>query len=220
MKKTLLLSAVAVIALASAAIAADLPKKNKAPAAPVASSVTTEKPVASADTTIALGFGMESNNGVYDVANKYAYKVGIEHNIGGGVFVGGNFQTNQVQPDNGAITQNIEVLGGYKMPMGPLSVKGSAGVGERFASGNNFYYYVANVGADFKVSDSLTWNAAQYRYRNAFDTNNNYQSHKIGTGMTFSYATNQAVFANVYRNLDSGFNVTDNGVEMGLKVSF
>jgi opacity protein-like surface antigen len=225
MKKTLLLSAVAVIALASAGIAADLPKKKKtepAAAAPVVSAVPTEKPVqvASADTTIALGFGMESNDGVYDTANKYAYKVAVERNIGGGAFVGGNFQTSQTQPNNGAIKQNIEVIGGYKLPMGPVSVKGSLGVGERYTDGNNFSYYVARAGADYKLTDSITLNAAQYRYRNAFDTTNNYQSHQIGTGMTFNYTQNQAIYANVYRNLDSGFNVTDKGVEMGLKVSF
>jgi len=215
--KTTILSTVAILTAATVAYAADLPKKTTPPV-PTASSTSVAAP---ADTTLSFGFGMEADTGTYDKANKYVYKLGIEHNVGSGFFVGGNAETSQVQPNDGAIKQNLEALGGYKMPLGPVTIKGSFAVGERFTTGNNFPYYAARVGADYKVTEALTWNAVQYRYRNSFDHSANaYESHQIGTGLTFDFAKNQAVFANFYRNLDSSYAATDNGVTMGYKVAF
>lgn len=212
-----LLSAVAAVALASSAMAADAPVRTKAGSAPA----PVLAPTTPSDTTeISVGFGLESDKGTYDTANKAVYKIGIEQNAIGGLFLGANFQTSQVQPDNGALSQNIEGLAGYKFGMGPVALKGSLGLGERFTNGNNFPYYVGRLGADYKIDKNITWNAVQYRYRNAFDTVNAYQSHQIGTGLTYNIAPSQAIYANIYRNLDSAYNVTDNGVEMGLKVSF
>jgi len=215
MIKNLLLSAVAAITLTTAAGAGDLPSKQSAPApTPVASTL-------SSDTTLSFGFAAESNKDVYDTANKYVYTLGIERNIGNGFFVGGNFGTDQVQPNNGAIKQQLEGVVGYKAPLGPITAKGSVGFGERFTEGNNFPYYVARLGADYRISDSITWNAAQYRYRSAFDTSaNGYESHQFGTGLTYNFLQNQALYANIYRNFDGKMDITDNGLSMGYKVSF
>lgn len=219
MIKNVLLTVVAGLALVTSAAAADLPSKKTAPAK--VDGAAAPLPTAAPDTVLTLGFGAESDDGTYNKANKYVYKLGVEKDAGFGFFIGGNASTNQAQPNDGALTQNLEGYAGYKLGMGPVAVKGSVGIGERFTTGNNFPYYVARVGADYKINDQLVWNAAQYRYRNAWDhAANGYESHQIGTGMTFNFTQSQAVYANIYRNLNSTYNVTDNGVEMGYKVAF
>lgn len=216
MKKTVL-AMVAVLATATMAFAGDLPSKKAAPPAPAPAPAAAP---ASADTSISFGFGFEADPGTYNKANKNVYTLGIEHNIGGGVFIGANAQTGQAQPGDGAISQNLEALAGYRMVFGPVALKGSAGVGERFTTGSNFPYYVGRLGADYNVADGLTWNAVQYRYRNAFDTVNNYESHRVGTGLTYSFARNHAIYTTVYRDFSSGWDTTGNGIVAGYKVSF
>ena len=215
MKKTVL-AMVAVLATATMASASDLPSKKAAPAPVAAPAAASE----SADTSVSLGFGFEADPGTYNKANKNLYTLGVEHRIPGGAFLGLNASTSQAQPGDGALTQNIEALAGYRMAFGPAAIKGSLGVGERFTTNSNFPYWVGRLGADYSISDQLTWNAVEYRYRNAFDAVNSYESHRLGTGLTYSFARNQAIYTNVYRDFNSGWDTSGNGIVAGYKVSF
>lgn len=116
--------------------------------------------------------------------------------------------------------QNLEATVGRHFVLNDQFGLGAAvGVGERFDT-NDFTYYTVSADADVKINDKLTWTAVDYRYRNAFDTANDYESHRIGTGV--SYALNDAVAVNatVYRNFDTDFDATGNTAEVGLAYKF
>jgi hypothetical protein len=217
----LLITAAAVV-FATGAYATDLPVKKKAPKAPAATTQTVA-PVASTDTTISVDTGYEADAGKYSYndRNKAVYNVSVEHNLGSGFYAAGAAGISQTEPSDGALKQTVDGSIGFKIPVSAnIGLKGSVGIGERFTNGNDFTYYVVRGQADYKLTDALTWNAVQYRYRNAFDTANAFESHRLGTGLTYTFSKNQAVYTNIYRNLDTSFNTTDNGIVAGYKVSF
>jgi predicted porin len=215
MKKTLV-TLLASVAMIGAAAATDLPSKNKAPAVP-ASPVATE----SAD-TLTAAYGQDTAVGAPGTKVDDIYQLKYTHSLGGGFTVGGMAQTTQ-DTDN-VLKQNLEGQVGYKLPtfMG-LTFGGKVGVGESYVSTGNFPYFAAYGTADYKVMDGLTWNAVQYRYRSAFDTSAyGYQSHQLGTGVTYDLTKTYSISANYYRNFDtsSNLNATADTFMLGLNAKF
>jgi hypothetical protein len=215
MKK--LLITVAAVLMATSAYATDLPKKNKAPAAPapVAAATTTSESVDS----LAVAYGQDTAVGNLGTKTDDIYQLTYTHKLGNGIAVGGMAQTTQ---DTGnTVKQNLEAQASYTLPaFAGVSVTGKVGLGEKFQS-TNFGYYALYGQADVKLMDKLTWNAASYRYRSAFDTANyGYQSNQLGTGVTYDLASNYAVSAKVYRNYDTNFNSTGDQFMLGLNVKF
>jgi len=217
MKK--LIIALAALTVASSAYATDLPVKKKLVAKHPAAVTAQAAPVVAAPTTsVSADVGVEVDAGTND-RNKTAYTIGVEHQLGGGAFVAGQVQ----RQDTVASGEHDSVEGsvGYKLGLGSsVDLKGSVGVGERWVPGSEYSYYVGRLSADVKLSPKLTWNAVQYRYRNSFDTAYDFESHQIGTGLTYNVTDAHAVYAKVYRNYDKDFNGTDDGVLVGYKFSF
>ena len=215
--KTLITTTIALLALTVAANATDLPKKNKAPAAPVATAMTA--PAASTD-SLTITYGQDLGNN-FGAKVDDTYGVTYKHNLGGGFSVGGAASTTQV-PDS-KLTQNLEAQAGYALPaLAGVTLSGKVGVGEKFTTGN-FPYFALYGNADYKVMDGLTLNAVQYRYRSAMDTGTyGYQSHRLGTGVTYDITSNYSVSATVYRSFDtsSNFNATGDAFAVGLTAKF
>ena len=94
--------------------------------------------------------------------------------------MGGSFQYTD-PTHGGSDSQNLEGTVGYRVPFGHVvSVVGSAGIGARFVGSDDaFAYYVLRIGADLRLTDRITWNAIGYRYRNAFDTDNDYDTPQL-----------------------------------------
>jgi len=212
MKK--LLITVAALVLATSAYATDLPKKNKAPAAPAAVATSSE----STD-SLTAAYGQDTAVGNLGSKTDDIYQLTYTHKLGNGFSVGGMAQT--TQDTSNTVKQNLEAQAGYALPaFAGVAVSGKVGVGEKFQS-TNFGYYALYGAADYKVMDKLTWNAVSYRYRSAFDTANyGYQSNQLGTGVTYDLASNYAVSAKVYRNYDTSFNSTGDQFMLGLNVKF
>ena len=213
--KKLIISTLAVLALTVTAHATDLPNKKKAPvAAPVAAEAA--KPAASTDSlTVSYGQDLGTNFGakVDD-----AYGVTYKHSLGGGFSVSGVASTTQVQ--GALLKQNLEAQVGYALPaFAGIAVSGKVGVGERFTT-TNFPYYALYGAADYKLVDGLTLNAISYRYRNAFDTTNAYESHRLGTGVTYDITSNYSVGVSVTRSYDTNWNATGDAVTGALTVKF
>jgi hypothetical protein len=212
-----LLISVAAVLMATSAFAADLPKKNKAPAAPV--------PVAAATTTsestdsLTAAYGQDTAVGDFGTKTDDVYQLTYSHKIGGGLAVGGMAQTTQVPGSQ--LNQNIEAQASYSLPtFAGVTLTAKGGIGEKFST-TNFGYYAVYGTADVKLMDKLTWNAASYRYRSAFDTaTNGYQSNQLGTGVTYDLASNYAVSAKVYRNYDTSFNSTGDQFMLGFTAKF
>ena len=56
------------------------------------------------------------------------------------------------------------------------------------------------IGADIHLTDALTWNAIAFRYRDAFDPDDDYLTPQIATGLSLDVAENLAVFGKVKLN--------------------
>ena len=213
MKK--LIISVAAVMLATSAYATDLPSKKSAP-------LPTPAPVvaASSDDSLTVSYGQDLGNN-FGAKVDDAYQLSYKHNLGGGLSVGGMAKTTQVAGSQ--LNQNLEVQAGYALlAMAGVTVSGKVGVGEKFTT-TNFPYFAVYGNADYKVMDGLTLNAVQYRYRSAIDSNQyGYQSHQIGTGVTYDINSKYSVNAKVARNFDntSSYNATGDEVMLGLTVKF
>lgn len=213
--KKLIISTLAVLALTATANATDLPNKKKAPAAPVAAEAA--KPASNDSLTISYGQDLGNNFGakVDD-----AYGVTYKHNLGGGFSVSGVASTTQAPSSD--LKQNLEGQVGYALPaFAGVAVSGKVGVGERFVSTGNFPYYALYGAADYAVGGGLTLNAINYRYRSAVDNATyGYQSHRLGTGVTYDITSNYSVGVSVTRSYDTNWNATGDAVTGAFTVKF
>ena len=211
--KKLLITAAA-IAFATGAYATDLPNKKNAPAAPAAA------PAASADNTISAGWGLDFTSGEYSKSTATNYSVAYSRNIGGGFSAGVAAGTNQAA-NAGALKQTIEAQASYKLPVfAGFTAKAGAGIGQRFTDGANYGYYALRAGADYSLTDNIVINAANYRYRNSFDAQWNYESHNVGTGVTYKFAKDQSVGVSVSRSYDKSWNNSGDGVMLNYALNF
>lgn len=205
MKKYIILAA---MLATTSAFATDLPNKNKAPAAPAAK-------VSADSLTVTYGQDLGTNFGakVDD-----AYGVSYKHSLGAGFSVGAAASTTQAPGSQ--LNQNLEAQAGYALPaVAGVTLSGKAGVGQRFST-TNFPYYALYGNADYKLGP-ITINAVQYRYRSAIDSAaNGYQSHQIGTGVTYDINDTYAVSAKVTRSYDTSFNATGDAITGGLTIKF
>ena len=215
--KTLITTTMALLALTVAASATDLPSKAKAPAAP--SPVAAPAPTSNDSLTITYGQDLGNNFGA---KADDTYGVSYKHNLGGGFSVGGAVGPTQYL--NNTIKMTVEAQAGYALPsMAGVTLSGKVGVGERFLAPTNYPYYALYGNADYTIMPGLTLNAVQYRYRSAVDSNTyGWQSHRLGTGVTYDITSNYSVSATVYRSFDtsSNFNATGDAFAVGLTAKF
>lgn len=215
--KNILTTTMALLALTIAANATDLPSKKTAPTPPVA---TAAAPAASND-SLKVEYGQDLGNN-FGAKVDDTYGITYKHNLGAGFAIGGAATTTQA--DSSLLKQNLEAQASYAFPaIAGVALTGKVGVGERFLNTGNFPYFAVYGNADYKVMDGLTLNAVQYRYRSAVDTGTyGYQSHRLGTGVTYDITSNYSVNATVYRSFDtsSNFNATGDAFAVGLTAKF
>jgi hypothetical protein len=214
--KNFITTTMALLALTVAANATDLPSKKSVPTPPVAAAA----PAASVD-SLTVTYGQDLGNN-FGAKVDDAYGVTYKHNLGAGFSVSGAASTTQAP--SALVKQNLEAQVGYALPaFAGIAVSGKVGVGERFLDTGNFPYYALYGNADYKVMDGLTLNAVQYRYRSAVDNATyGYQSHRLGTGVTYDINSTYSVSATVYRSFDtsSNFNATGDAFAVGLTAKF
>lgn len=213
--KVLSTALVALLATTAVAMAGDLPNKKKAPAAAPAAAAAVA--AATSSDSLSVSYGQDLGNN-FGAKVDDAYGITYKHTLLGGVFVGAAASTTQVP--NSQLNQNLEAQAGMSLPsVAGVALSGKVGIGEKFST-TNFAYYAAYGNADYDIGGGLTLNAVQYRYRNAFDAANSYQSHQVGTGVTYALNSTYSINGKVFRNYDSGFNATGDGFSVGLGVKF
>mgnify|MGYP003344533940 FL=1 len=211
--KKILMATAALAALTTAAFATDLPNKKKAPAAAPAVAAASSS---SAD-SLSISYGQDLGNN-FGAKVDDAYGVAYTHKIDA-FSIGAAISTSQ--DTSNTIKQNVEGQVGYSVPVGAgVSVTGKVGIGERFTS-TNYPYYALYGAADYKVNDDITLNALSYRYRSAIDSAaNGYQSHQVGTGVTYNLSKTYAVSAKVTRSFDKDYNATGDAATVALNIKF
>ena len=120
-------------------------------------------------------------------------------------------------------TDNLEGTAGYRLRIhNAFLVIGSVGIGERFqtaGSGDDFPYYVIRVGTDLVVSKIVTWNVVGFRYRDAFDSSDDYLTPQLGTGLTFKVGQHGSISGKVDYNWKD-WNPDSVGFSLGYKHAF
>ena len=94
----------------------------------------------------------------------------------------GMAQFSQAEWGNGTITNSVEGRVRYNFnPMTVFKVRPwtQVRIGDQITSTNNFAYYAADLGLTVPVIRTVDLDFT-YRYRNAFDTANNFQTNRYG----------------------------------------
>src|SRR5262249_36011349 len=127
------------------------------------------------------------------------YELNGAHTFESGVIVGGSLQYNdRVFSDR--TRENLEGTLGYRVAINTaFSATSSAGVGEHWRQNPSaaFPYYVLRVAADLEVNQTITWNVVSFRYRDAFNPSEHYNTPQIATGFTFKIDEKSAISAKV-----------------------
>lgn len=177
---------------------------------------------AAADSSsIGVGIISDRDPGNFGDPKNTKYELNGAYTLDSGLIFGGSFQyTDTTFTDR--TTQNLEGTIGYRVPLDPaFSVTGSAGVGEHWGQNPTvaFPYYVLRIAADFKLSQAITWNVISYRFRDAFDHNDNYDTPQIASGLTFNLAEQRSISVKIMRNWKDG-QPSSTGVSFGFKQGF
>jgi hypothetical protein len=80
-------------------------------------------------------------------------------------------------------------------------------VGEHFQSpedGVDFPYYLLKVTAAIELGKRVTWTAVSFRYRNAFDTANDYDTPQLATEIAYRLDKHNTVSAKLAGNWSNG----------------
>jgi hypothetical protein len=173
------------------------------------------------DSSIGVGIISDRDPGNFGDPKSTKYELNGSHTFDGGLIFGGSFQYSDTTFSDRA-SQNLEETVGYRVPLGAaFSVIGSAGIGEHWQQnpGTAFPYYVLRLAADFKLTQTMTWNVISLRYRDAFDHNDNYDTPQIATGVTFNIDGQSSVSAKIMRNWKDG-QPSSTGVALGFKQRF
>ena len=177
---------------------------------------------ASADSSsIGVGIISDRDPGNFGDPKNTKYELNGAYTFDSGLIIGGSFQyTDTAFSDR--TSQNVEGTVGYRIRLDPVfSVTGSAGIGEHWRENPNttFPYYVLRIAADFKISQAITWNVISYRFRDAFDRSDDYDTPQIATGLTFNMDGERSISAKVMRNWKDG-EPSSTGISLGFKQGF
>lgn len=172
------------------------------------------------EVAIEAKFNRDPSN--FDIPKSSKIRFDAAHTFTNGVILGGSLETT-IHVGSGEVTYDPETTLGYKWKVNDLfSLRGSAGIGERFqpaSTGGNFPYYVLYIGSDIDLSAKWTWNVVTYRFRDAFDTRNDFNTPEVSTRLTFKIDDGRSVFAAYYYGWKEG-SPDYQGISAGFKYSF
>jgi len=171
--------------------------------------------------SIGLTITSDRNPKNFTIPKSVKYKLIGEHTFNTGLIFGGSFQ--YTDPAFSESTeQNLEGTVGYSVPLNSvLSLKGSAGIGERWEQNPNtsFPYYVLRAAVAIKINEDVAWDAVSFRYRNAFDSGDDYDTPQIATGLTFKLDKQSSISVKIMRDWKEGES-SGTGISLGIKKRF
>jgi hypothetical protein len=188
----------------------------------IATAILATNCVASAgSSTIGMTITSDRDPDDFSVPKNTKYEINGGHTFDSGVILGGSFQYTDTDFTDRA-SQNLEATIGYRVPLDSVfSLNGSVGMGEYWRQNpdTNFPYYVLRIGADLELTQNITWNAISYRFRDAFDPADNYETPQIATGVTFNLDGRSSIALKIIRNWKEGQS-SSTGASIGFKQKF
>jgi len=149
------------------------------------------------------------------------YELNGAHTFDSGLIFGGSFQYSD-RAFSDRSSQNLEGTIGYRAQLNTtFPLTGSAGCGEcwRQNPGAAFPYYVLRIAADLDLNQAVTWNVISFRYRDAFDPNDNYNTPQVATGVTYKLDGQSSISAKIMRNWTDG-DPSSTGISLGFRKRF
>jgi hypothetical protein len=119
-------------------------------------------------------------------------------------------------------SEHLEGTLGYRLALNRIfSIVGSGGVGERWHQNpeSAFPYYVFRIGADLDINSALTWNVVTFRYRDAFNPDEHFNTPQLATGLTYKLDVQRAIYTKLQRNWHDG-SPSSTGVLLGYQQKF
>lgn len=211
--KNFIVAAFAAAAISTAAFAADLPRKDVAPALPVETGDYYEP------LNIVTGsFTSNFEPGEYSDSTGFDYTLGYKFlGLGSGIAVGGSIVSSSTSNFEDFDAKRLEADITWAAPSG-FGITTNIGGGLGYRLNEEDVYYQVNSGIDYSVNDFVTLNAINYRFRNNFD--NNWQSHEVGTGVTITVVDNVSVSGKVARSYDEDLEAASDSFTVGVGFEF
>jgi len=210
--KNLIIAAFAAVAVSTVAYAADLPRKDIAPALPAAPVATQLQHVVSSGVTTNF------EAGEYGDISSLEYTLGYHYlGIGNGVSVGGNIIASSSTDISDIEAKRVEADILWSQPVG-FGITTNIGGGLGYRLSEEEPYFKLNSGFDYALNDVVTLNAVSYQFRDTFE--NNWQSHEVGTGVTVKVVDNVSVSGRIARSFDEDLNSDEDKITVGANFSF
>lgn len=134
----------------------------------------------------------------YQEENRNTNKENIKHAITVGNKTDGGWdysfklETSQTEVGNGSIGEGVEVRVRKGFALASLKPYVGVRLGEKIGSSAHFSHYALDAGTKFPLIGSLTGDVG-YRYRNAFDTVNDYQSNRGHVALAYAITKQDSV---------------------------
>jgi hypothetical protein len=162
---------------------------------------------AAGDSAITLRATTDRQPNDFALPKDASYEFAAEHAFDSGWIVGGSV-TYTDPAFTGTATANLEGTVSYRARFSDVfSIVATAGGGEHFQSpeaGIDFPYYMLRIVADLKLSERVTWSAVSFRYRNAFDPSNDYDTPQLATELFYQLDKHNKVSAKLAGNWSNG----------------
>lgn len=117
---------------------------------------------------------------------------------------------------------NVQVGIGYTWELGKMSLTGSIGAGQHFIHSDDdtsFPYYYLTIAGSAPIAEKWSWTMFRLRYRNAFDTSNDYDTPEVATGVTYNIDAHNNVSLFIERDWSNGA-ASYTGIEVGYHYKF
>ena len=146
-------------------------------------------------TTYAAGYAdlqyyQEENRNTHNENIKHAVTVGNKTEEGWDYSL--KLETSQTELGNGSIGEGVEVRVRKGLSMGVLKPYIGLRLGEKISSSAHFSHYAIDAGTKCPLFGGLTGDIG-YRYRNAFETSNDYQSNRYHAALSYDLTKNDSV---------------------------
>lgn len=137
-----------------------------------------------------LQYYQEENRNTNKENIKYAVTVG--NKVDGGWDYSLKLETSQTELGNGSISEGIEVRVRKGFAVGVLKPYIGLRLGEKISSSSHFSHYAVDAGTKFPLVGALTGDVG-YRYRNAFQTENAYESNRYHVALAYAITKQDSV---------------------------
>jgi hypothetical protein len=176
---------------------------------------------AAGDWTVGVDASLDRQPNDFAEPKSTKVQLSLARKLPSGIVLGGSFQP-QIKT-SGDVGYNVEGTIGYSWKIGELfSFGGSAGVGEKLqdaSSGGDFPYYVLRLHADVALGDRWSWNIISYRFRDAFDPTDDYNTPELSTSVSFKLDESRSVLLRYFFDWKNSDPDTQ-GVGIGFRHSF